>query len=89
LVSVRRIAFLTAAVLFGLTTTCHRLSAEPWAYRKDVSTTPAGQLGDHWQAARSIYPADNQMIALFQELRPGWGIEEPSTGPGENASSDI
>jgi hypothetical protein len=47
-------------VLFSFTSTCHRLSVEPWAYLQDVLTrllvTPAGQLGDllpdHWQVAR-------------------------------------
>jgi transposase len=50
----------TAAVLFSFTSTCQRLSIEPWAYLQDVltrlPTMPAGQLGDllpdHWQAAR-------------------------------------
>jgi transposase len=50
----------TAAVLFSITSTCHRLGIEPWAYLQDVltrlPTTAAGQLGDllpdHWQAAR-------------------------------------
>jgi hypothetical protein len=50
----------TAAVLFSLTSTCQRLSVEPWAYLQNVltrwPTTPAGQLGDllpdRWQSAR-------------------------------------
>lgn len=50
----------TAAVLFSFTSTCQRLSVEPWAYLQDVLTrlpgTAAGQLGDllpdYWQATR-------------------------------------
>lgn len=50
----------TAAVLFSFTSTCHRLSIEPWAYLQDVLTrlprTPAEHLAellpDRWQAAR-------------------------------------
>src|SRR5207244_10486985 len=50
----------TAAVLASFTSTCQRLSVEPWAYLRDVLTrlpaAPASQLGDllpdHWQAAR-------------------------------------
>src|SRR5262249_16436313 len=48
----------TAAVLFSFTSTCQRLSVEPWAYLQDVltrlPTTPARQMGDllpdRWQA---------------------------------------
>ncbi len=50
----------TAAILFSITSTCHRLGVEPWAYLTDVlarlPTMPAEQLGDllpdRWQAAR-------------------------------------
>jgi transposase len=50
----------TAAVLMSVTSTCHRLGVEPWAYLQDVLTrlpsTPAQRLPellpDHWQAAR-------------------------------------
>jgi transposase len=50
----------TAAVLFSFTSTCQRLSVEPWAYLQDALTrlpiTSVGQLGellpDRWQAAR-------------------------------------
>jgi transposase len=50
----------TAAVLFSFTSSCQRLSVEPWAYLQDVLThlpaMPAGQLGDllpdRWRAAR-------------------------------------
>jgi hypothetical protein len=56
----------TAAVLASFTSTCHRLSVEPWAYLQDVltrlPTASAEQLGDllpdHWQAARAS-PAAN------------------------------
>jgi transposase len=54
----------TAAVLLSVTSTCHRLGVEPWAYLRDVLTrlpsTPAGQLTellpDRWQAARQAEP---------------------------------
>ncbi len=50
----------TAAVLFSFTSTCHRLSIDPWAYLHDVLTrvprTSAAQLAellpDRWQANR-------------------------------------
>lgn len=50
----------TAAVLMSFTSTCKRLSIDPWAYLQDVltrlPTTPATQLADllphRWQAAR-------------------------------------
>ena len=50
----------TAAVLFSFTSTCHRLSIDPWAYLQDVLSrlprTSASQLAellpDRWQAAR-------------------------------------
>jgi hypothetical protein len=50
----------TAAVLFGFTSTCHRLGVEPWAYLNDVlsrlPTTPAERLvellPDRWQATQ-------------------------------------
>ena len=50
----------TAAILFSFTSTCRRLSVEPWAYLRDVltrlPTTPPEQLADflpdHWQAAQ-------------------------------------
>ena len=50
----------TAAVLFSVTSTCHRLGIEPWAYLQDVltrlPTLSAEHLGDllpdRWQAAR-------------------------------------
>jgi hypothetical protein len=55
----------TAAVLASFTSTCQRLSVEPWAYLQDVltrlPTLPAAQLGDlfpdHWQAARQASAA--------------------------------
>jgi hypothetical protein len=55
----------TAAVLASFTSTCQRLSVEPWAYLQDVltrlPTLPAAQLGDlfpdHWQAARQASTA--------------------------------
>ncbi len=55
----------TAAVLASFTSTCQRLSVEPWAYLQDVltrlPTMPAAQLGDlfpdHWQAARQASTA--------------------------------
>jgi transposase len=54
----------TAAVLLSVTSTCHRLGVEPWAYLQDVlmrlPTTPAGQvpelLPDRWQAVRQAQP---------------------------------
>ena len=47
------------------TSTCQRLSVEPWAYLHDVltrlPTTPVGQraalLPDHWKAARQAQMA--------------------------------
>jgi transposase len=50
----------TAAVLMSFTSTCQRLSVEPWAYLQEVLTRlpalPTDQLGallpDQWQAAR-------------------------------------
>jgi hypothetical protein len=50
----------TAAILFTFTSTCHRLSINPWAYLRDVltrlPTTPPDQLTDllpdRWQAAQ-------------------------------------
>jgi len=50
----------TAAMLFSFTSTCLRLSVEPWAYLQDVltrlPTTTAGQLGellpDRWETVR-------------------------------------
>ena len=55
----------TAAVLASFTSTCQRLSVEPWAYLQDVLTRlpamPVEQLGDlfpdHWQAARQASTA--------------------------------
>ena len=55
----------TAAVLASFTSTCQRLSVEPWAYLQDVltrlPTMPVEQLGDlfpdHWQAARQASTA--------------------------------
>jgi hypothetical protein len=57
----------TAAVLFSFTSTCQRLSVEPWAYLQDVlarlPTTPAVQLSellpDHWHVgcrAKTVTP---------------------------------
>jgi hypothetical protein len=54
----------TAAVLFSITSTCHRLGVEPWAYLHDVltrlPTLPAAELPDllpdRWQAARQAPP---------------------------------
>lgn len=50
----------TAAILFSFTSTCRRLSVEPWAYLRDVLTRLpsmlpeqlADLLPDHWQAAQ-------------------------------------
>ena len=50
----------TAAILYSFTSTCHRLSVEPWAYLQDVLTRLpslpseglAELLPDRWQAAR-------------------------------------
>jgi transposase len=55
----------TAAILASFTSTCQRLSVEPWAYLRDVltrlPTLPADQLSDlfpdHWQAARQASTA--------------------------------
>jgi transposase len=55
----------TAAILASFTSTCQRLSVEPWAYLQDVltrlPTLPAAQLSDlfpdHWQAARQASTA--------------------------------
>lgn len=54
----------TAAVLFSFTSTCARLSVEPWAYLQEVLTRlpglPASQLSnllpDRWQTARQAQP---------------------------------
>jgi transposase len=68
----------TAAVLFSFTSTCQRLSVEPWAYLQDVLTrlpaAPAGQLGgllpDHWQAARRAPMATPPAPATDATLSP-------------------
>lgn len=55
----------TAAILVSITSTCHRLGVEPWAYLNDVlarlPSTPESQLAelmpDRWQAARQTAAA--------------------------------
>ena len=72
----------TAAILFSLTETCHRLGVEPWAYLRDVldrvSTHPASRidelLPDHWEAIRRR--RESATLA-----RPEDGTADPP-GPG-------
>jgi transposase len=71
----------TAAILASFTSTCQRLSVEPWAYLRDVltrlPTTPAAQLGDlfpdHWQAARQASTATTS------------GSEDPAPSPAADS----